>query len=508
MRRALFLLLFLIFPVMPVHSTEPSTISGNLLENQQFQTNVTTYTSQLNLTLDSLPESDGYRTEYPVENIEGVFDVYVASDNLVWFTVIEDERIWVLNRSSSEIRSYTLPTNITPFLIKEDDDGSLWFTDYDFSALKHYDGIVHFDPKSLEVTVYSLPEPQTGPFDILLYGGKVWFTQWITGVVAILDPTDGSINGLAPDNSKYSGLPCGPVGITLTSEGVIWVVETLCSILVRIDPTDLSYQLHALPTDFYSPVFLSEGPEGNLWTGDHAGNKILKFNPATRQTETILVEPPEGGVWGFAGINEVEMDDQGRLWFAEHFTNRVGYYDTVRRTMLEFILPQADPLIQWIDVNATDLWYGIYSEGKLGLIEGELVPQVDLEVSEERISMQRVSRHTVTLEVQYSGQSTDAMSFAIAEQKDQIFGTNGEVKSLFLGIPTSLSVTVNVGNNIEIGSYSVLVGVRIDNIVVSRQITLDIVENIFYTVFVQGIGPIAMVYLIGFYKRSRKKVDG
>jgi len=506
--KKLILLLLLVLSVVPVlpTSSHSSPDHGTLLLQEQENVQMSIFQSNLNVTMSSIPSQEGYRIEYPVDGIEAVFDVFVASNQLVWFSVLDDNQIWSLNRSSSEIRSYLLPANVTPFLIKEDTDGSLWFTDYDFSPFNHYDGVVHFDPVTLNVTVYQLNIPKTGPFDLLLTGGKVWFTQWISGVAARLDPETGQLSTVKFDNNKYSDLPCGPVGLTQVKNGKIWVVETLCSILVEMDPSDMSYTLFRLPSDFYSPVFVQEDSEGQLWTADHAGNRVLKFDPLTGEYETVLVVPPVGGVWGFAGINEVDLDSQGRLWFAEHFINRVGFYDTINELMYEFVLPQPDPLIQWIDINGTDLWYGVYTEGILGLIEGDRLPKVNIELEQE-YSIGRVGRFSVPMEVSVSKDliGRSARSFADSEDRDQIFGTGSITKTIPQSGNFSTRISVNIGNNIELGTYHAVVGLDIQGLLITKQLTIDVQENLFFTVFIQGMGPVVLVYLVGFYKRDHKK---
>ena len=148
-----------------------------------------------------------------------------------------------------------------------------------------------------------------------------------------------------------------------------------------------------MPTKDSQPVGIIEGADGNLWFGEHVGQKIGRITPQGHITEFDLLAPN-------AGPNGMILGPDGNVWFSETEVSAIGRI-TPKGDITEFsdgISPGARPL----SIMARDgmLWFSEAAGNRIGRIttdgKGAADPVADNTTAEGRAKNRRVEvRYTV-----------------------------------------------------------------------------------------------------------------
>ena len=104
-----------------------------------------------------------------------------------------------------------------------------------------------------------------------------------------------------------------------------------------INPKTLAITEFTIPTANAQPYDITEGPDGNLWFTEYAGNKIGMINPTTHAftesgTLPTAASQPSG----------ITTGPDGNLWFTEYGNNKVGLINPRTLVFNEFAAPTAN----------------------------------------------------------------------------------------------------------------------------------------------------------------------
>jgi streptogramin lyase len=283
---------------------------------------------------------------------------------------------------------------------------------------------------SVGVTANSQPIGiTTGP------DGNIWFTQAGRTVPTAAMPAVGRIDPATGVVTEFTaGLSTGsaPTGITVGSDGNLWIAERTRGSVARVTPAGAIEELPALVNDdpaLSTPPSVESivtGPDGNLWfTKDNGGaatipDKIVRMNPVTRTMTEFPLSPvagPEaiinggdgnlyfteadednghlarittaGVVTEFqnglpAGLGALTVGPDGGVWFVLSQTNGIGRFNVPNHAVSVFGVPTAnidtstglsegpEGITAGIDGN---VWF---AEGDFGTSIGRITPNGDI----------------------------------------------------------------------------------------------------------------------------------
>ncbi len=190
-----------------------------------------------------------------------------------------------------------------------------------------YDGHITFHPF----------EGNPGPHGLLIDAkGRLWVSFEFEGRVVCLDKDFNIVQSV--DVRMYTQgakTPINPAphGIGLDADGeTIWFTGKRTSTLGKINPNNGTVEHFELPQLAAMPIFLSAGPDNNIWGTQLLGNKIYNASkdgvvtefpiPTTNSRPIAIIPDPAGDF----------------MWFTEEAGNKIGRID-VDGNITEFSVP-------------------------------------------------------------------------------------------------------------------------------------------------------------------------
>jgi virginiamycin B lyase len=281
-------------------------------------------------------------------------EIKAGPDGNLWVTQQKQARL-VRVTVSGEVTTFAMPDGSGPHGLAFDDSGRMWV------SLEFSDEIAHIGFDGRILARYPIPQVVAGPQGPhgLAVGpdGALWWTGKTGNTIGRLHPTSGLM-----DVFPLKKTPAKPIYITAGSDGNMWFTELEGSRIGRITAKG-EITSFDIPTPDARPIVVFTGPEGKIWfteergnaygtissdgtfveyhTGvdggklagaafDGAGNLWLQFNSpdiiqrvAPDQTVTTFKLTSSGAVQ-----HRITLGPEGRMWFTELATDKVGYIAT------------------------------------------------------------------------------------------------------------------------------------------------------------------------------------
>ncbi len=212
----------------------------------------------------------------PVGYTSPLFLAVDASGN-VWFTQPDSDAIGEFVPQNESWQQWSVRKGSAPYDLTFDTRGNLWFTE--FAANR----IGFFNPHSQTLVESAIPTPDSQPYGITLDPrGNVWFTENRDGL--------GQIGSFTPSSS-----------------GAIKITEHAVN---AIRP-------HLIVTD----------SDGNIWYSDGFSGHIGKFDPRSGSSAVFHAYFGTCTPTSCTGthISGIAADSQGRIWFTDSLSQRIGY---------------------------------------------------------------------------------------------------------------------------------------------------------------------------------------
>jgi virginiamycin B lyase len=234
----------------------------------------------------------GQRTRDPVE----------APDGSIWWAGMWANLIGRINPRTGEVTEYTLPENAKPHTVTPDEQGNIWYTGNSNAT------IGKLDPRTGMITEFKMPDPaardpHTAVFD---KKGNLWFTLQNSNMVGRLVPATGEI--------KLASLPTPksrPYGINVSADGSPWVACNGSNCLVRIDPETLAIKEYRLPDPKTTVRRLDFASDGMIWYVNSSLGRLGRLDPKTGQSkEWPSPSGPRSHPYAIAVVN-------GIVWYNE-----------------------------------------------------------------------------------------------------------------------------------------------------------------------------------------------
>jgi len=312
--------------------------------------------------------------------------------------VVSNQCIPTPGQTVGTITEYTVPTSgVQPFGIAADQNGNLWFAEWNASALGKFNIASHAftaysTPTKPATTIRVAIGPDGNPWigevapnagkiakfnlgtstftEYQAYGGANSEPEWLT-VAPAGTPNAGLWVSLYQearlDNITTSGAQTlhasqsGPYGISSDTLGNIWYT-TLDGNKIGVQRMDGTTGSWTVPTSSSEPEGITEGPPGTgMWFTEAAANKIGNITSAGSITEYTI---PTTGSHPYEVVSAC-----GNLWFTEYDGNKIGELNPETGAFSEYAVPTAssEPTGLTVDVNG-NVWFTERSGNKIGKI--------------------------------------------------------------------------------------------------------------------------------------------
>jgi virginiamycin B lyase len=304
-------------------------------------------------------------------------DVAVAPDGSVWAVDTNADRLYRLDPSSDELKSYDIPSGdspvggvfrfsgqlqtpgtnarLAPHSLQFAPDGTIWIT------LCLGNKLAHFDPRTNRWTIHELSDglyPHTLRID---RKGRVWYTLAVSNQLGMIEPASGQMHTYnlpaqdfrqaitlrllptllkaadrfhvsLPDPTSTAPGP-DPYGIDIAPDGGIWFSQLNAQRIGRLDPD--SGAIKMVNTPFSGPRRLRFDSKGDLWIAGFSADLVARYSPAIGAFKTYRL--PTGGVDTPYAVNVDRRSDT--VWICGTASDTLVSFDPHHERFTIYPLP-------------------------------------------------------------------------------------------------------------------------------------------------------------------------
>jgi streptogramin lyase len=331
-------------PYVQEYSLPPHAAPNGLIVDRQGIVWVTSSASNILYSFDPISSqiksyeirSDNLSTDGSDQNSTMVWTILQDKDGFIWFSPLGTKSIWEFDPSNGKFEKFQ-SENGSAFQMKADgNNGNIWFTTLSGNTL----GVIQNDSgtSGYKIMKFYLGN-NTAPAGLFLKNDYVWVTEITTQKI------------MQYQINRQAGLV----------QGITKVAELPTTNNVLSSPTDLLVD------------------NRTIWLTEHATSFLTEYNQSSNDitrypTSQNIFHATTLPFW-IRGVND------GRdLWFNEHEGNKLAYFDTVNKTMIEYNIlsrPKDGYLTYPLNI-ATDprddkvLWFSEWNTDKIGKIDGHV----------------------------------------------------------------------------------------------------------------------------------------
>jgi streptogramin lyase len=293
--------------------------------------------------------------------------IVTGANNILWFAESGPGKIGRFNEQTNVTDEHPInETGATPATLAIDRAGLVWFSDENPS----YPSVWYMDPSTFTPHRYLTNVANSQPFFVMVDSrtNNVWYTD--SGANYL-----GEIINSTRQIVKYNLPIANSVPYEIAEQNgtsFLWVTEGSG----RIARFDMAAQSGTNPFQEYTPsvpltypVGIVVDKNGSVWVSEHGGSSLTEFIPSNstwRKYPTSQSSTSPG-----TGPATLTMDGLGRLWFAEHYSNRIGRLDPATGVMNEWQLPipGAYSIVNTIDARG-NFWFTESGANEIGTVPG------------------------------------------------------------------------------------------------------------------------------------------
>ncbi|HQR24055.1 MAG TPA: carboxypeptidase regulatory-like domain-containing protein [Steroidobacteraceae bacterium] len=196
---------------------------------------------------------------------------------------------------------------------------------------------------------------------------KLWILDPATGKVETADlppsglPRGGTFSGMHLAIGIFTGSH-GPHSMGQTSDGRIWITNSLSSTLMSFDPKTRQFKVYPVPGDALYPHTVRVDRNDVVWFTIVASNQLGRFDPKTEQM-TVMRLPHNGF---FRWVTDMLFPTLLRI--SSWFPDKVLLLDFTHARFLGY---QVAAFPYGIDINPKDgsVWYAKLYANKIGRVD-------------------------------------------------------------------------------------------------------------------------------------------
>jgi virginiamycin B lyase len=250
-----------------------------------------------------------------------------------------------------------------------------------------------------------------------------------------------------------------------------------------------------------TPNGIAIDANGKVWIADTSSSFFFRFDPDTESFTKYLTSIPQASSYGnYTGIikNPISrpywaaFDDKGRLVINEQTANRIGVFNPLDESLIEYTIPSKNP--KWADCGEIEncglaqifdftllgdkIWFSEWVENNIGIIDTSIPLSYGVDLDKQKITIQKGEKAELTLSITPT-RNTSNLSITTSNTalfSDLIVEHNAEMFNLDSDLPKTIPISITASENALPDIYKVLISVQSDDIVVSKFVTV-IVEQ-------------------------------
>ena len=321
----------------------------------------------------------------------------VDNNGTVWIASSSFNTLYSFDPVSQQLQNYEIKTDNTStaisgqnttmmWTILQDRDGFIWFSPLGTKSIWRFD-TVHKTFEKFQSEAGSAFQMKSGP------EGTIWFTT-----------LEGNALGMLQKNNAYSpgyeltsfdlGNGTAPAGLFLKDNSV-WLTEITRQKIVQLKISSRGSLIENITKITEFPVnnktMLSSPTDlivdGNVvWLTEHGTSFLTEYDLSSG---TVIRYPTSQNLFHATTLPFWirEINGGKGLWFNEHEGNKLAFFDTVNKTMIEYNIPSRpkDGYLTYPLNISTDpkdeniLWFSEWNTDKIGKINGHM--QIPFSVS-------------------------------------------------------------------------------------------------------------------------------
>ncbi len=313
------------------------------------------------------------------------FKIAVDKNGIVWFTEQGNNALGKFDPKTTKFSEYKLPsakgadtarwgfseTDRKAFTggfsvssvgslagITIDSRGDIWFAELLGNK------IGRFSPAKEEFSEYSIPTPDSGPYNIAIDSkGDVWFTERNANKIGRFSVSAVSFREytISTPNSK-------PAGIAVDQRDNVWFTLSDTNKIGMLESQTGKITEYNILTPTANPYDIAIDSKGNVWFTELSANKLGMYSPQMKRFDEAVVPTSSSVPLGLA------IDKYDRIWFTENRGNKIGLFDPASAVFKEHDIPTTQSLPIGIAISLSgDIWFveGDREANRIGFIEGQ-----------------------------------------------------------------------------------------------------------------------------------------
>ena len=245
----------------------------------------------------------------------------------------------------------------------------------------------------------------------------------------------------------------------------------------------------------------SDDEGGKIWIVDTSSNFFFSFEPETESFTKYITSIPQTSSYGnSSGIVKTPVsrpywaifDEDGKLIFNEQTANRIGVFDPVKESLVEYMVPSKNP--NWADCDGIDdcglaqifdftilgdsIWFTEWVENNIGVIDRSKPLYLDIETDKKKLTIKKGEQVQLNLSLISNVGTTPDISItssSTAQFSDLVINHNAPNSfKLNDDSPKNVEVTISASPNAVPEIHKILLSAQTDDLVVSQFVTVII----------------------------------
>ena len=422
----------------------------------------------------------------------------VDNNGTVWVTSSSLNTLYSFDPESQKFQNYVIKTDNSSsavsgrnstmvWTILQDKDGFIWFSPLGTKSIWRFD-TEHKTFDKFQSDAGSAFQMKSGT------GGIIWFTTLSGNSLGVLQKNNAFPSGYKMTSFNL-GSSTAPAGLFL-KDNYVWVTEITTQKIVQYGITNPSGMIENITKMAEFPVdnktLLSSPTDlfvdsGIVWLTEHGTSFLTEYD---LQPGTVIRYPTSQNLFHattlpfwIRGIN----DGKG-LWFNEHEGNKLAFFDTVNKTMIEYNIPSKpnDGYLTYPLNISTDprdeniLWFSEWNTDKIGKINGHVHIPFSISANTDQVLLNNDASKETVVNLEVHGKSPYSANHVFLNASSSIAPDAGFGDIDVKISPDVLDLSSGNTSQLILRNYSALpgnytLGISVSNGLVEKTIFLNLI---------------------------------